>query len=550
MSVKIPAVVNGSYINCENYVAGAQGSFNDVVLRVRLTGDWIIGDSGTKSIVASFVDARGRTASAVIVLPGMAVPGEENTYDIPIPAAAKQYEGDISVVLSGYDQSISTGGYQDFSGDGSTKVFTITNVTPKPDVIVNVTLDSIAISPSEYTYNSENGQVTFRVAPESGDTVKVIYKDKVITQIARTANCFMRVLPSDFVIVDGSELETDVITQINAEIQSLDGRVTTVEQEVDEFDADFNAKADKVALAVAGHLAGLDANGNLVDSGKAVTELVNNLTVFPIAYWRDTTPPHVGYEGDYWYAPTTTKLFRTDDVNGTLEWVDVTEELLVPGNTFVKNDGQIFVYDELDGSLSPAKAVPMSHTHVKSDMVNFSNWVIDKADKVLAAVNGNFAALDANGNLVDSGKEAADFANASHTHTLSQITGLPVPTSADEGKFLKVNDDGEYYLGGPKASYTITIAGQDGTPTIMYVKDDTSTLKHYTNADSFGIGDGKTITCYVNYAASGNWIKLNGTYVANPDSGEAEYTFAPTGDCTITLDGSPGSYGHISISMS
>ena len=152
MSVKIPAVVNGSYINCENYVAGAQGSFNDVVLRVRLTGDWIIGDSGTKSIVASFVDARGRTASAVIVLPGMAVPGEENTYDIPIPAAAKQYEGDISVVLSGYDQSISTGGYQDFSGDGSTKVFTITNVTPKPDVIVNVTLDSIAISPSEYTY--------------------------------------------------------------------------------------------------------------------------------------------------------------------------------------------------------------------------------------------------------------------------------------------------------------------------------------------------------------------------------------------------------------
>lgn len=33
-----------------------------------------------------------------------------------------------------------------------------------------------------------------------------------------------------------------------------------------------NAKADKVTGAVAGHLAGLDANGNLVDSGKAVTD--------------------------------------------------------------------------------------------------------------------------------------------------------------------------------------------------------------------------------------------------------------------------------------
>lgn len=32
------------------------------------------------------------------------------------------------------------------------------------------------------------------------------------------------------------------------------------------------AKADKVTGAVAGHLAGLDANGNLVDSGKAVTD--------------------------------------------------------------------------------------------------------------------------------------------------------------------------------------------------------------------------------------------------------------------------------------
>ena len=33
-----------------------------------------------------------------------------------------------------------------------------------------------------------------------------------------------------------------------------------------------SAKADKVTGAVAGHLAGLDANGNLVDSGKAVTD--------------------------------------------------------------------------------------------------------------------------------------------------------------------------------------------------------------------------------------------------------------------------------------
>lgn len=39
-----------------------------------------------------------------------------------------------------------------------------------------------------------------------------------------------------------------------------------------------------------------------------------------------------------------------------------------------------------------------------------------KADKVAGAVAGNFAGLDANGNLTDSGKKATDFAEAGHNH--------------------------------------------------------------------------------------------------------------------------------------
>lgn len=39
-----------------------------------------------------------------------------------------------------------------------------------------------------------------------------------------------------------------------------------------------------------------------------------------------------------------------------------------------------------------------------------------KADKVAGATAGNFAGLDANGNLTDSGKKAADFAEAGHNH--------------------------------------------------------------------------------------------------------------------------------------
>jgi hypothetical protein len=50
--------------------------------------------------------------------------------------------------------------------------------------------------------------------------------------------------------------------------------------------------------------------------------------------------------------------------------------------------------------------------------------VSGKADKVAGATSGNFAGLDASGNLTDSTKKASDFAAASHTHAQSDITGL------------------------------------------------------------------------------------------------------------------------------
>lgn len=45
----------------------------------------------------------------------------------------------------------------------------------------------------------------------------------------------------------------------------------------------------------------------------------------------------------------------------------------------------------------------------------------DKADKVTSATNGNFAGLDANGNLTDSGKKASDFVSTANLDALNQI---------------------------------------------------------------------------------------------------------------------------------
>lgn len=61
-----------------------------------------------------------------------------------------------------------------------------------------------------------------------------------------------------------------------------------------------------------------------------------------------------------------------------------------------------------------------------------------KADKVSGATSGNFAGLDANGNLTDSGKKAEDFATADHNHDdayapIDIDTGVMSVKAKDEG---------------------------------------------------------------------------------------------------------------------
>ena len=570
MSVKIPAVVNGSYINCDNYVAGAQGSFNDVVLRVKLTGDWIIGDSGTKSIVASFVDARGRTASAVIVLPSMAVPGEENTYDIPIPAAAKQYEGDISVVLSGYDQSISEGGYQEFSGDSSTTEFTITAVSPAPDVIFEVALDGIVIAPSEYTYNSENGKVTFRSAPESGDTRKVTYQQHVITQITRTANCFMRVLSSDFVIVDGSELDADLISQINAEIAALNGRVTTVEQEVNEFDADFDAKADKVSAAVAGHFAGLDANGNLTDSGKKASDFLTTADVSAKADKVTTATEGNLAEFDdegnladsgVYAGSISEAISRAAEAAVVVKLALMSSESsILASSTSDYNNKLAYATDThkiyscyqnawRDATASMLKEENI-YTYGVPNYVYFFDGTQLKEITYLRKISGttnNFASFSAGGGIQDSGFKGSSFAAASHTHTKSQITdlGLPTPTSADEGKTLKVDGLGRYYLATGNGPFDVTVEVDGMLSGSLYVSYNGIT---HDIDDTFTIPEGGVLHCYANMSYGDNKVYVDNELVAEGASpGAAEYDYVVTSDIKVTLNGVPNDHGYVMI---
>ena len=92
----------------------------------------------------------------------------------------------------------------------------------------------------------------------------------------------------------------------------------------------------------------------------------------------------------------------------------------------VDGEGEIFNIKDagavhtVDSALSSSSTNPVQNKVVKTALDG-------KADKVSNATANNFAGLDANGNLKDSGKKESDFASASHTHSAADITSGTLP---------------------------------------------------------------------------------------------------------------------------
>lgn len=121
----------------------------------------------------------------------------------------------------------------------------------------------------------------------------------------------------------------------------------------------------------------------------------------------------------------------------------------VIGDTSDKLSGIRGVTSGLDG------AVVYQQT---KDGINWENKVAyvkgfdDKADKVTSATSGNFAGLDSNGNLTDSGSKASDFLTQHQ-----DITGkADKVSSATNGNFAGLDSNGNLTDSGKKASDFLT----------------------------------------------------------------------------------------------
>ena len=114
----------------------------------------------------------------------------------------------------------------------------------------------------------------------------------------------------------------------------------------------------------------------------------------------------------YVYTMSDTGTTTSDFIEGAGKEIGVGADVGV-----IKRDGA-YKFNLLPGIIDTSNFITKSATSglVKNDgSIDTTTYISDisgKADKVTSATNGNFAGLDANGNLTDSGKKSSDFATS------------------------------------------------------------------------------------------------------------------------------------------
>jgi hypothetical protein len=155
----------------------------------------------------------------------------------------------------------------------------------------------------------------------------------------------------------------------------------------------------------------------------------------------------------------------------------------------------------IDSTLSSTSTNPVQNKAVESAIATINTNIVGKTDKVTDATSGNFAALDANGNLTDSGYKPSDYktkqtANSDPTASGTTLTAIATISQDDNGVITATKK---------------TIQSASGT------QDGVMSSSHYTKIEGISTGANKVEASTTN----GN-IKIDGvetTVYTHPTGG-------------------------------
>lgn len=244
-------------------------------------------------------------------------------------------------------------------------------------------------------------------------------------------------------------------------IQEGDGISITESPSGDSIIIGTVGKADKVDGAVQGHLAALDANGNLADSGVAPGAFKTKQN--PVA-----DPTAAGNAIEFISGISQNENGEILPEKKTIPDASGNDSGLMPSAAFTKLEGieagaQVNVkpdWDAATGSdaeilnkpapldIAPGPGIAITESSGTLVISTTGGDVSAKADKVANATSGNFAGLNAEGNLTDSGSKASDFGTAAQgAKADTALQGITVdsgsPLTPDANRIVDIDLSGK-----------------------------------------------------------------------------------------------------------
>ena len=234
---------------------------------------------------------------------------------------------------------------------------------------------------------------------------------------------------------DQLQISTDLSSKAAASGGTTESLVTTGEKYT------WNSKA-----------AGSHTHGNIQNGGTLQTDDVtiatgDQLVITDSSNGKKVARASTTFDG----STTTTALTPKGTWESFAKAADITTAVNALDATVTSTDGtnvQVKV-TEADGKITAVNittdktedknnkvtswSTTTTNTHYPSEKL-VKDSLDGKADKVSNATAGNFAALDANGNLTDSGKKASDFSDSHHGHGYIDENGIIQSTGSNAGQ--------------------------------------------------------------------------------------------------------------------
>lgn len=208
-------------------------------------------------------------------------------------------------------------------------------------------------------------------------------------------------------IKDGSNPHNTTADNINLKvpIPALSGSKLDVESTLYGINTELGKKADKVASATNGHLAGLDANGNLTDSGVVANDVIQKVSI-------------------------ATGLLKDD---GT---VDTT--------SYAPSANAYLVGDTAETTIDDTDYFPFYDTSATGKRKTLFSSIVNKLKNTFATLvtgtftAGNLVSLDSSGNIADSGKKASDFVETSNIYKRIKVNNTG--SAGGTPKYIKIEN--------------------------------------------------------------------------------------------------------------